>query len=149
MFEIICEPDFEYGSSGDLVNCTFYCRTEFGDFPDNQWTDFPIALLSGWTDKLTGIAGSQFATFVLFFEDGPFWIEGIKTAAQTELTFKTTHADFRAYPNVQCSFDELVLAVLRMGIHLKHHMTIEKRWQDVNKINECCSKLKTMLKIIG
>lgn len=145
MFEIICKPDFEYGLEGRLLTCTLYCRTQFGDFPTSQWVDFPMTLLEWWADEISNVARSKYANFKLLFEDGPFWIEGVKEDNIVILEFKTTHKEIYDYPKIESSLSELVNAILSMGINLKHYMIDEKRWENVNEINKYCSKLKNIM----
>ena len=82
--------------------------------------------------------------FELLFEDGPFWIEGIKSKQVVTLYFLTAKKLEEKRAPVQSSYDEIVGAVLNFGLNLKRYLIMEKRWHDVKIVKDWCTKLKAL-----
>lgn len=71
MFEICYQEDFEYSKLSQNVYSTFYVKIDGFEFPDKQWTDFPISILKMWCENII----SRQENFSLFFMDGPYRID--------------------------------------------------------------------------
>lgn len=122
MFEIVSDSDFLYDSKGQLFTCNFYCLTENGAFPDEEWTDFGQTVLSWWSEEVLRISNAQIANFQLLFEDGPFWIDGTKQGDIVTLHFCTDKKCFTAPPDVQMHFHDLVRSIKRAIRHLSSEL---------------------------
>jgi hypothetical protein len=78
---IIIEDDYYLGDANiepHLLNCTIYFDFLDFCFPDNQWTDFPFAILCWWIRDIISNRNNEYAEFQLFFMDGPFKVNCIK-----------------------------------------------------------------------
>ena len=71
MFKICFEEDYDYSEISHNVYSTFYVNLNGVNFPDSQWTDFPVSVLIMWCENLL----LDQSSFILFFMDGPYYIE--------------------------------------------------------------------------
>lgn len=111
MFEIISDSDFFFDRDRHLFTCTFYCKTDNGSFPDEEWTDFAQNVLEWWVDEILRVYGRRESKFKLFFEDGPYWIDGELKSSIIKLHFNSTKCKAVQLPAVTISFDEFVMQV--------------------------------------
>lgn len=123
MFEIVSEADFFYsGTADELFTCTFYCRTEDGIFPDDEWTDFAQTVLCWWGETMLGITNVDEVTFRLLFEDGPYWITGKKQNDIVTLHFCTDKKSVRTIANTELKFQELASAIEKAMRHFASNL---------------------------
>ena len=47
-------------------------RGPAGDFPESEWSDFPVVVLTWWVEGLHDLASGRVAEFRGLFMDGPF-----------------------------------------------------------------------------
>lgn len=76
MFEICFTDDFYYADG--TADTVFYIRVNGVYFPDDQWTDFAVAVLQMWISDVLDNYRSDHAEFDLYFMDGPYSVHCIK-----------------------------------------------------------------------
>jgi len=68
---VVTEPEtFTRNQSGSVVG-RIYLRLDGEYFPDNQWFDFPVPVLSWWMESLLRVLTGQQTECELLFMDGP------------------------------------------------------------------------------
>ena len=92
MFNILFKDD--YFCSNKSITCSFYIDINGHVFPDSQWSDFALIVLNWWISSVLENCRKENADFVLFFMDGPFYVdcrkrgENIIMSCVTEKTCK-------------------------------------------------------------
>lgn len=88
LFNIQYLKDFSYSKVSKNIYSTFYIHIDDKDFPDNQWTDFPFAVLSMWCETIIrGVIKKTNSKFELPFMDGPYNIRCIKAQEDIKMLF--------------------------------------------------------------
>ena len=72
MFKILFSDDFYYANK--TADVTFYVEIDGRPFPDKEWTDFAIVVLSWWISAILKNHQKESVDFVLNFMDGPYYI---------------------------------------------------------------------------
>lgn len=85
VFQIHFLNDFYYANCS--VTNTFYLNVYNQCFPDDQWSDFAITVLYGWTTKIIENYHSKTSKFTLFFMDGPYYVECSKQGSIVHMVF--------------------------------------------------------------
>jgi hypothetical protein len=75
MFKIICLDDFNYADICQDAGATIYTSIDDFAFPDSTWFDLPISVLIMWGANVIENYAKKNKTFVLYFMDGPYYIE--------------------------------------------------------------------------
>ena len=130
IFEIIVGSDFFYGTMSECFTCTFYCQTERGAFPDGEWIDFALTVLSWWSNAVGEAIYVKETKFKLLFEDGPFWIDAVKRDDAVTLHFNTDRRGIPLIPDAQMSFRDLAEAVERAMWSLSSALYLAGRAED-------------------
>ena len=142
IFEIIVGADFFYGRVSECFTCTFYCQTESGAFPDVEWTDFALTVLSWWGDAVGEAVHAKETRFKLLFEDGPFWIDAVKRDDDVTLHFHTDRRGISVIPDAQMPFRDLAEAVERALRSLSSALYLAGRAEDARKAAEQAAYLR-------
>ena len=72
MVEVVVDATSLSRSPSGSITGRICLRGLAGDFPDAQWSDFPVVVLSWWIEGLARIATGQGRSFTGLFMDGPF-----------------------------------------------------------------------------
>ena len=80
--------DFDYSEMSQNIYSTFYVDVNGRAFPDEQWTDFPFAILRTWSENLiANVINMKSSVFDLTFFDGPYSIECSNNQGQIAMRF--------------------------------------------------------------
>jgi len=82
MFSIVIEDNLFVSSIKNFITTTIYIKTDKGDFPDAEWTDFAVQVLSWWCEAAYTLHGQENAQIRVSFIDGDFSILCKKTGGQ-------------------------------------------------------------------
>ncbi|MDF2611232.1 MAG: hypothetical protein K0R92_2706 [Lachnospiraceae bacterium] len=85
MFKICFLDDFYYDFG--TIDTTFYVNVDGIDFPDGQWTDYTISVLYMWISNILDSYKNKNAKFVLYFMDGPYYINCSKQESEIHMAF--------------------------------------------------------------
>ena len=86
MFNICYCDDFEYSEISQNIYSAFYVDINGIAFPDDKWTDFPIAILRMWSESvISNVINKKSSVFNLIFIDGPFSIECSNEQGQIQM----------------------------------------------------------------
>lgn len=143
MFKIVHEPDFLY--EGDLFTCTFYCLTDGGAFPDDQWTDFAATVLSWWANEIGCSVHPQKTAFKLLFEDGPFWIDCSKEGEFVTLRFKTDRHIADVIPEQKICYLDFAREIARAARSLSSSLFLAGHEQDACAMNRIARDIERRL----
>ena len=77
MFQIIIKDDFVYSKVSQNIYTTVYISYDGKNFPDSEWTDFPIGIMCMWVEGVKNILCDKKikGTEQLFFWDGDFRLD--------------------------------------------------------------------------
>ena len=73
-----------------LMVTEFYLEHDGVYFPHYKWTDFTDELIGMWTYKLFKYRDRKNVSFILYFMDGPYWLDVYKDA-NMRLEIKCVH----------------------------------------------------------
>ena len=142
IFEIIVGSDFFYGTMSECFTCTFYCQTERGAFPDGEWIDFALTVLSWWSNAVGEAIYVKETKFKLLFEDGPFWIDAVKRDDAVTLHFNTDRRGIPVIPDAQIPFRDLAEAVERAMRSLSSALYLAGKAEDARMAAEQAAYLR-------
>ena len=72
MVEIVVDATSLSRSERGSITGRIFLRSPGGEFPDSQWSDFPVVILSSWVEGLVRVASGEDRVFTGLFMDGPF-----------------------------------------------------------------------------
>lgn len=72
MVEVVVDARSLSRSPSGSISGRIFLRGPAGEFPDADWFDFPVVVLSWWIEGLTRIASGHGRSFTGVFMDGPF-----------------------------------------------------------------------------
>lgn len=142
MLQIVCDDDFFYDSKGKMFTCTFYCQTETGAFPDEEWTDFAEKLLLMWSSVILSISCAEETSFYLYFLDGPFWISGRKQGDEVTLSFDTDKYSMYRPADVHIQFRELASELERAMRRLTSCLFLSGKSDSSQRMKEMSEQLR-------
>ena len=130
---VVKEDSLHRSSYGSIVGVIYIAFDEQG-FPEVEWSDFPVILLSWWLDAAAVFLDRPNVVTELRFMDGPFLVEATSkgdgslrldcvsdaSRRQTEASFQTSAAHF-------CS--ELLKAAKTI-----ERACIERAWQSADTL---------------
>jgi hypothetical protein len=70
--EIIADTSSLDRSTMGSITGQLFLRAPTGDFPETQWSDFPVVVLAWWVAGLTELVAGHQRSFQGLFMDGPF-----------------------------------------------------------------------------
>lgn len=109
MFSICYLEDFDYSKVSPNIYSTFYVDIDGTAFPNNQWTDFPFAVLKMWCENLiSNVVNVQSSEFTLFFMDGPYSIDCKKYQKEIVMQFINNRKNRVIEHECIVSTDELI-----------------------------------------
>jgi hypothetical protein len=119
LFSICYLDDFDYSKVSQNIYSTFYVENDGIAFPDNQWTDFPFAVLRMWCENLiSNVVNIQSSEFTLFFMDGPYSIDCKKVQNQIVMQFINNRKDRVIELECSISTDELINSIYKTSQRL-------------------------------
>lgn len=126
----------------ECFTCTFYCQTERGAFPDGEWIDFALTVLSWWSNAVGEDIYEKETKFKLLFEDGPFWIDAVKRDDAVTLHFNTNRRGIPVIPDAQIPFRDLAEAVERATRSLSSALYLAGKAEDARMAAEQAAYLR-------
>ena len=119
MFSICYLEDFDYSKESTNIYSTFYVDIDGTAFPDDQWTDFPFAVLKMWCENLiSNVVNIQSSEFTLFFMDGPYSIDCKKDQNEIVIQFINNRKDRVIEHECVVSTDELINVIYKTSQRL-------------------------------
>ncbi|MDQ2088183.1 hypothetical protein RBH29_17305 [Herbivorax sp. ANBcel31] len=143
MFSIKYLDDFEYSKISKNIYSTFYVECKEVAYPDNQWTDFPVAVLSMWCENIISKSNiSIYNKFELFFMDGPFSIECERNADKLIMKFINTRKKGKTHDENIVSYYNVVNEIYEASVGLikKLEKTEFKPINDMDKLKGLVKK---------
>jgi hypothetical protein len=72
VIEVVTDPQTLSRSASGAITGRLVLRSQVGSFPDEQWSDFPVVVLSWWINGLRELVAAERSSFEGMFMDGPF-----------------------------------------------------------------------------
>jgi hypothetical protein len=72
MIEVVVDAQSLKRSGRGSITGRILLRGPVGSFPEEQWSDFPVVILTWWIEGLNNIVAGGGRTFEGMFMDGPF-----------------------------------------------------------------------------
>ncbi len=139
MFKVCFEEDFDYSKVSRNLYSTFYVDLDGVNFPDNQWTDFPISVLLMWCENLLSDQNS----FTLFFMDGPYCIECQRVSDNVHIQLIENRTIKKILKNKTICFKDLKSGILKASTDLitSVNQKIVGKVDDMEKLERLIKKL--------
>lgn len=112
MFQIKLLNDFDYSEISKNIYSTIYVIANDIAFPDEQWADLPISVLTMWNESIKQNYYKKRGEFSLFFMDGPFFIECCKEENDVIMKFIDNRKDPIEKYKLQMPFTDLINSVI-------------------------------------
>jgi len=109
------------------------------NFPDNQWSDFPVAILIMWCENLL----SDQSSFALFFMDGPYYIECQRKNDNVDVRLVENRTVKKIITEETICFEDLKSVILKASIDLitSVRQKVVGKIDDVEKLKELIKKI--------
>jgi hypothetical protein len=152
-FEIIIGDDYDWSKDFKpySVTATFYTRVNNDAvFPDQQWTDFPISVLSMWCSNIIENFKVPKSEFTLYFMDGPFYVNCKRSQSDVEMCFINNRKD-DDFIEYRCGIQFMDLA---KEIHVKSTeilvdiSRVEKNVKEISSLEELTKYVQKLGKLI-
>lgn len=146
MFSICYLEDFDYSKASQNIYSTFYVDIDGTAFPDDQWADFPFALLKMWCENLiSNVVNIQSSEFMLFFMDGPYSIGCKKDQKEIVMQFINNRKDRVIEHECVVSTDELINVIYKTSQRLI--WLVEQRYYGkIRDVEELKNIIKSLVK---
>lgn len=70
--DIIADTSSLHRSAMGSITGHLFLRAPTGDFPETNWSDFPVVVLAWWVEGVAGLVAGNHRSFQGLFMDGPF-----------------------------------------------------------------------------
>lgn len=127
-------------NTSTLIDSVIFIRTDQGTFPDKNWTDYSLSLLCMWCEDILRMSTRENETCILYFMDGPYWIEAQKKGEIFEFEArwdkKDYQGDFQGVFTFQCSLEDFleeILRAFRKMLKILYQMKAEESVQNTVK----------------
>ena len=110
---IISDENIVYGESSPYLDTPFSVRIGEIAFPFSDWTDMTYPILCIWAEDLLRLQSGLDGKTILFFMDGPFWIEVKKDGDKLSLLGISNRNSRTVVCSSQCSMRELMEELLK------------------------------------
>jgi hypothetical protein len=146
LIKIKCFEDFEYSCKN--VTVTFFLDINGNVFPNEQWTDFAIIVLSWWTKEVIENYQLEHVDFILYFMDGPYRIECSKSGTSLQMNFvEDKKAAVNKYTAVQ-SIDSFALELIEVSTILIKSVK-KRRFSKINELRNLKKSLKVLMSLVN
>lgn len=100
----IAEDSIEHTSSRIVTGVVFF---DFGEikFPESEWNDYVVVILSWWLVALRDIVEGRVDTVELRFMDGPFWVS-VRNFANDDCEVQCMKGDDEVF---RCRYSPMML----------------------------------------
>jgi hypothetical protein len=72
MVEVVVDATTLSKSRSGSIPGVVFLRTASGEYPEAQWSDFPVVVLAWWIQGLAELIAGREPLFTGYFMDGPF-----------------------------------------------------------------------------
>ena len=140
---IIDEDTFVRGSGGNVTGVIYFSGNKF-DFPEYNWSDFPIIIGFNWLNDYMNFSNSKFDTFEFCFMDGPYDVIGATVDDNTyKLQFIRRYIDtsdlIYEEPVDKLSFEKILLKLCRKLLRICTKMDYS---------NHCISTIRNYMNLL-
>ena len=104
---ILTDRLFEVFPVSRTIDTGFYVTCDGVAFPDEEWTDDALSIISMWIEDVVRHKGYKKCSYVLYFMDGPYWIEVQQVGEELILRGIEDKKDKEIKFTVSCTVQEL------------------------------------------
>jgi hypothetical protein len=133
---------FEMNEKSKNIIGEIYFKIEDEYFPQKEWSDFVVVILSWWIEAVSTILKSKINTSCkLFFMDGPYVVNGMKIDDEI-VNLEFVRSD-KVLFETQCNIGQLKESLLTTSQTVLKKVE-EKKWDtnDVRKLKSSINLLK-------
>ena len=114
----IIVSDTDVFVSESVLDTVVYVQIGDTVFPDNQWSDMTLSILSMWTENLIRHKGQK-SSYILYFMDGPYYLEVNQETYSLLITGISERQDRRIEFSCICSLGDFLSELKSAFISLK------------------------------
>lgn len=137
--------------SSDEIDTNFCIQVTEGAFPDTEWTDLTLPVLSIWAETLLRNQASENANYILHFMDGPYYLDIEQKNGRLTICGICNRKNRQILFTYNCTWYDFLCEIMGAFVQLKSILIVDEdfiRW--VNKdstlavIDHYINKIRTL-----